>query len=119
MQDAFEAAFTPAGFVRASAARKQPKQTVTCGSSKEEHPADSLFHCSNEGCVKVYQTYAGLENHILYGTCELKEENATLMDRAKKLYQHKLTEGTSSLKAPAALPLWRKTSNDDPRETFC
>ena len=96
MQDAFEAAFTPGGFVRASAARKQPKQTVTRGSSKEEHPADSLFHCSNEGCVKVYQTYAGLENHILYGTCDLKEENATLMDRAKKLYQHKLTEGTSS-----------------------
>ena len=84
MQNAFEAAFTPGGFVRASVARKQPKQTVTCGSSKEERLVDGLSHCSNEGCIKVYQTYAGLGNHILYRTDDFKEENATLMDRAKK-----------------------------------
>jgi hypothetical protein len=96
LQDTFDAPFTPGGFVRSSA-KKHRKETVSSGPSQhEEHMRDGLFQCSNEGCVKVYQTNAALENHLQFGTCDLREENATLMDRAKKLYHHKLIEGTSS-----------------------
>lgn len=55
-----------------------------------------VFHCPNEGCIKVYQRHWALEKHMSYGKCELRPERATLLDQAKQMYHVKLTEGTSA-----------------------
>ena len=76
LQETFDVAFTAGGFLRSSA-KKQYKELASSGLSQEEEDMmDGLFCCSKEGCVKVYQTHAALENHLHYGTCDLREENA-------------------------------------------
>ena len=32
-----------------------------------EEDSSNVFLCTEPGCVKIYQTYSGLENHILTG----------------------------------------------------
>ena len=65
-----------------------------------DDPVHGLFSCPNTGCVKVYQHYSYLEKHLSFGKCKLVPERDTLLDKAKKLYQTKLIEGTS---APATI----------------
>ena len=65
-----------------------------------DDPVHGLFSCPNTGCVKVYQHYSSLEKHLSFGKCKLVPERDTLLDKAKKLYQTKLIEGTS---APATI----------------
>ena len=54
---------------------------------KEEQ---KLFMCPNEGCHHTFQRYGALQNHMLYGSHEKKQENTTLIDRAKKGYARRL-----------------------------
>ena len=61
-----------------------------------EDPAQGLFSCPKSGCVKVYQHHSSLEKHLSFGKCKLVPERDTLLDKAKKLYQSKLLEGTSA-----------------------
>jgi len=54
---------------------------------KEEQ---QLFMCPEEGCCRTFQRYGALQNHILYGSHNKKQEKITLIDRAKKGYARRL-----------------------------
>ena len=54
---------------------------------KEEQ---KLLMCPDEGCHRTFQRYGALQNHMLYGRHEKKQEKITLIDRAKKGYARRL-----------------------------
>ena len=62
----------------------------------EEEVDTGVFSCPSQVCIKCYQRYSALEQHMAYGKCELRPERATLLDQAKKMYHVKLLEGTSA-----------------------
>ena len=51
---------------------------------------------SNEGCVRVYQKYSSMMNHISYGKCVMKPDRKTLIDKAKLAYSRKLIGGDNT-----------------------
>ena len=53
-----------------------------------------LFTCPVDGCVKCFQQYRSLENHLEYGSCNIVPERENLFDRAKKIYRDKLLHGS-------------------------
>lgn len=55
-----------------------------------------LFTCPNEGCIKSFQRYASLENHLHYGKCELTQEKESLFDLAKIAYHEKLLQSQTA-----------------------
>ncbi|XP_028519078.1 uncharacterized protein LOC114576513 [Exaiptasia diaphana] len=61
----------------------------------DDEEMSKLFACPVEGCVKMFQRYASLDNHIQYGTCKLKEEKESLFDKAILKYQDKLQTKSS------------------------
>ena len=67
------------------------------GEVEEDQGQDALFSCPNVGCIKVYQRYCALENHLCYGKCEFLPVRETLMDKAKVLYHDKLVREASVL----------------------
>ena len=98
----FQQAFSSEGFVDFSKQGRQacPKkssqqQTVpeVSETAKVETEIMGIFHCPNEGCIKVYQRHSALEKHMSYGKCELHPERASLLDQAKQMYHIKFTEG--------------------------
>lgn len=54
---------------------------------KEEQ---KLLMCPEEGCHRTFQRYGTLQNHMLYGRHEKKQEKIALTDRAKKGYARRL-----------------------------
>ena len=99
----FEQTFSPGEFQDISKAGRQTRpQTSVQEQNLSEADAEvdsevGIFHCPNEGCIKVFQRYSALEKHLSYGKCVLRPERATLLDQAKQMYHVKLTEGTSAV----------------------
>lgn len=44
---------------------------------------DDLFSCPQEGCVRVFQRFSALEQHLSLEACELCPEKYSLLDLAK------------------------------------
>jgi len=88
--------------VEVQRSRKRP-EVVAAPQVKEQQLSVGLFQCTNEGCIKVYQSHSALEKHVLYEKCELREERSTLLDQSKMLYQHKLLEGSSTTETVESL----------------
>ena len=63
----------------------------------EYKPADMLFPCPEEGCVKAYSRFANLQTHLDTGKHQMMLEQETLYDKAKREYSSKLTEGRSRI----------------------
>ena len=64
-----------------------------------------LFSCPQEGCVRVFQRFSGLERHLFLEACALCPEKFSLLDLAKQEYASRLHEGTGlvpSLHFPAS-----------------
>ena len=63
--------------------------------------------CPDEGCHRTFQRYGALQNHMLYGRHEKKQEKITLIDRAKKGYirRLKMQYGVVPLKTSACILL--------------
>ena len=59
--------------------------------TQEQTP--KLFTCPPYGCVKCFQQYASLENHLQYGSRKLVPERENLFDKAKISYRDKLLHG--------------------------
>ncbi|KAK3738101.1 hypothetical protein QZH41_013835, partial [Actinostola sp. cb2023] len=59
--------------VEVQRSRKRP-EVVAAPQVKEQQLSVGLFQCTNEGCIKVYQSHSALEKHVLYEKCELREE---------------------------------------------
>ena len=59
--------------------------------TQEQTP--KLFTCPIDGCVKCFQQYTSLENHLQYGLCKLVPERENRFDKAKISYRDKLLLG--------------------------
>jgi hypothetical protein len=57
-------------------------------------PADSyLFSCPEDGCIKSYMTHGRLQQHLMYGRHNFRQnQNVPLLDRAKISYADRLEE---------------------------
>ena len=58
-----------------------------------EKQSPKLFSCPIDGCVKCFQRYSALENHLQYGSCNIVPERENLFDKAKRIYRDKLLHG--------------------------
>ena len=72
-----------------------PKQIAE--TKKKRTTIPTLFACPVDGCVKLFQQFASLERHVLYGKCILVEEKHNLLDKVKVLYREKLLQGSTSI----------------------
>jgi hypothetical protein len=81
------------------------KPTNVPAAQQEEHDGNELFPCPVDGCVKLYQRYSALENHMAYGKCDLVQEKYTLMDQAKIIYNEKLLQGSSEVPSLSSVSL--------------
>jgi hypothetical protein len=95
--------FSAGGFVEVSPSkRKMPCPKKNLNEDEEESKEtemstqeDGIFSCPIEGCIKTFQRHYNLESHMSYRKCQLVTERNTLLDKAKILYQQKLSEGAS------------------------
>ena len=92
---------SPGDFVPCWEKKPSAKATESQISSKrvdEEIAEDSgLFCCPVDGCIKSYQRYSNLENHIMFGQCCLPPHRKyNLLDQSVLLYAEKLTVGDSA-----------------------
>ena len=97
-------------FLTVSASRRlqkkasQPTAAISCQPETQDHDSDTegdviekeashLFLCSEDGCVKSYQTYSGLQNHLDCGKHVYALEQETLLDKAMIQYGNRLEQG--------------------------
>ena len=97
----YEFELSPGDFVPCWEKKPSAKATESHISSKrveEEIVEDSgLFCCPVDGCIKSYQRYSNLENHIMFGQCCLRSHRKyNLLDQVVLLYAEKLTVGDSA-----------------------
>ena len=85
---------------------------------KEEQ---KLLMCLDEGCHCTFQRYGALQNHMLYGRHEKKQEKITLIDRAKKGYARRLEMqyGVVPSKHQLAFFWRRRTTKSRKRDGTC
>ena len=70
-------------------------------SDAEEHGSTmGLFTCTEEGCVKSFQRFSSLQNHLDVGKHNYVLEQETFLDKAMVQYAEKLEQGASSLESP-------------------
>ena len=98
LQNQFSGSFSDGDFVDISTSARSapelksntiPLQDQDNDTSTEEQ-TPRLFTCPVDGCVKCFQQYGSLENHLQYGSCKLLPERENLFDKAKICYRDKL-----------------------------
>ena len=69
-------------------------------SDAEEHGSIlGLFTCTGEGCVKSFQRFSSLKNHLDVGKHNYVLEQETFLHKAMVQYAEKLEQGASSLES--------------------
>ena len=83
---------------RASAKSKSPTDQITDTPDETDSDSDeqSLFFCTEEGCIKSYQRLSSLQNHLDCGKHQYVLERETLYDKAMLKYAARLEEGAST-----------------------
>ncbi|XP_078671137.1 uncharacterized protein LOC144911185 [Branchiostoma floridae x Branchiostoma belcheri] len=93
-----ESAFRP---VKSRQKKSQPQVEEESDSDEETlTPTQTYGHiipCPEEGCVKLYQTFRGLNAHVALGKHKRRLERETLLDKAKSMYAAKLEQGPSEV----------------------
>ena len=59
----------------------------------EDDQPTKLFTCPVDRCVKRFQRYSSLENHLQYGNGEIVLERENLFEKARIIYRDKLFHG--------------------------
>jgi len=105
----FSAKFSDGNFKTVSMVRQPKQPSREQADIPQETSAlpstDDLFSCPQEGCVRVFQRFSSLEQHLSLEACELCPEKYSLLDLAKQEYASRLQEGTGlvpSLHFPAS-----------------
>ena len=101
LQIQFSGGFSNGDFVEISVSTRPAQGTKesTMPLQDEENDTNTqeqtpkLFACPIDGCVKCFQQYGSLENHLQYGSCKLVPERENLFDNAKISYRDKLLHG--------------------------
>ena len=67
--------------------------------AEETAPATkaATYSCPQEGCTRVFQRHAALENHLSFERCTKSVERANLLDYAKAEYAARLSEGVGKI----------------------
>lgn len=99
-----------ASFVVVSAKRRLQSNTTEANSQEARDPdsddetdndleieASKLFLCEEEGCIKSYQTFSGLQKHLDCGKHVYQLEHETFQDKAMTQYATKLEQGSSDV----------------------
>ncbi|VDI45539.1 Hypothetical predicted protein [Mytilus galloprovincialis] len=60
---------------------------------KKRRTISKIFTCPEEGCTRSFKHSSSLDQHIMVGNCNVKEEKLSLADRTKVLYAQKLEDG--------------------------
>ena len=69
-------------------------------SDEEKECHNKLFSCPEEGCIKSFQRFSSLQNHLDVGRHNYALENETLFDKAMMSYATKLEQGIASVQNP-------------------
>lgn len=97
-QNQFSGSFSAGDFVDISASSRSAPELKTStislqdqeNNTSTEEQKPKLFTCPVDGCVRCFQQYGSLENHLQYGSCKLVPERENLFDKAKICYRDKL-----------------------------
>ena len=105
LQIQLNSCFSDGDFVDISVSSRAIPEVKECSTSAEleknnySHDEDGhptkLFTCPVDGCVKLFQHYSSLENHLQYGKCEIVLERENLFDKARIIYRDKLLHGSN------------------------
>ena len=98
LQNQFNGSFSDGDFVDICAGTRSAPELKTgtislqhqVNNTSTEEQTPKLFTCPVDGCVKCFQQYDSLENHLQYGSCKLVPERENLFDKAKICYTDKL-----------------------------
>ena len=116
-----------------SRAKPIPKaKSSTADDKNEDDSQDSvsaqLFSCTEEGCVKSYQRFSSLQQHLDWGKHERSLEHETILDKAIHGYAVRLEEqftsaqvqqqpkGSMTLRDSPAMP-WDGRLSHPPKKT--
>ncbi|XP_062619047.1 uncharacterized protein LOC134280620, partial [Saccostrea cucullata] len=61
-------------------------------STKKRKLMQKIFPCPEEGCIRQFRYASSLEQHLLLGNCDLREEKLSLTDKSKVRYAQKLED---------------------------
>lgn len=114
LQNQFNGNFSDGDFVDISASTRSAPELKTStiplqdqkNDTSTEEQTPKLFSCPVDGCVKCFQQFGSLENHLQYGSCKLVPERENLFDNAKICYTDKLLHdrGIHPVLASSTLP---------------
>ena len=82
---------------RKSRKQKETKTDAESYSDESETDDDTLFTCSEEGCVKSSQRFSSLQKHLDFGKHQYALEKETFLDRAMQKYAENLESGKASI----------------------
>ena len=82
---------------RKSRKQKETKTDAESYSDESESDDDTLFTCSEEGCVKSFQRFSSLQKHLDFGKNQYALEKETFLDRAMQKYVENLESGKASI----------------------
>ena len=97
LQIPLNSCFSDGDFVEISTGRRAVHESATSLEDENDDANEgkgNLFTCPVEGCVKLFQRYSSLENHLQYGTCNIVPERECLFDMARIIYKDKLLHGS-------------------------
>ena len=97
LQTPLNSCFSDGDFVEISTGRRAVQESATSledeNDNANEHKGN-IFACPVEGCVKLFQRYSSLENHLQYRTCNIVPKRECLFALARIIYKDKLLHGS-------------------------
>ena len=99
------------GTIRSKKKCEQGTTTPEDAQEIAEETLASVFACSQDGYVKVFQRPSSLEKHLSLEQCVKYLEKCTLLDLAKLGYKSRLEEDVGSISIPASATMPKKTAN--------
>ena len=96
----FSAIRVPKSSTKESSATVLPDPEYEDNDAEQHGSTVGLFTCIEEGCVKSFQRFSSLQNHLDVGKHNYVLERETFLDKAMVQYAEKLEQGASSLERP-------------------
>ncbi|KAK2564634.1 hypothetical protein P5673_012106 [Acropora cervicornis] len=96
----FSAIRAPKSSTKESSATVLPYPEYEDNDAEQHGSTVGLFTCIEEGCVKSFQRFSSLQNHLDVGKHNYVLERETFLDKAMVQYAEKLGQGASSLERP-------------------
>jgi hypothetical protein len=76
--------------------KKRTTEATAKSHDESSDTDDTLFTCSEEGCVKTFQRFSSLQSHLDIGKHKYALERESLLDKAMLRYAENLESGESA-----------------------